>query len=84
MEKTLSLGAFEELSENEVMVTEGGNLYVVAATGLVIIAAAVPVIVDINCAVKGVKNYATVAKNKITGSLMPAGMPNPNYDWTIY
>lgn len=24
MEKTLSLGAFEELSENEIMVTEGG------------------------------------------------------------
>lgn len=34
MEKTLSLGAFEELSENEVMVTEGG--FVISATCVVI------------------------------------------------
>ena len=26
MEKTLSLGAFEELNENEVMMTEGGDV----------------------------------------------------------
>lgn len=39
MEKTLSLGAFEELSENEVMVTEGGLGFI--ALGVVIVACGV-------------------------------------------
>ena len=35
MEKTLSLGAFEELSENEIMVTEGGASAFTIGRGIV-------------------------------------------------
>ncbi len=46
MEKTLSLGAFEELSENEIMKTEGGFWQYVAAAGVVIVPCAIVCVVE--------------------------------------
>lgn len=70
MEKTLSLGAFEELSENEVMVTEGG---VTKDTKC-------PVINFF----KGTANYVIVGINAVTDALTPAGLPNKNHIWTMF
>ena len=77
MEKTLSLGAFEELSENEVMVTEGG-IGIIAVTALV------------GAAVVGVLAFPIVANtvvriiNNINDSCVPTGTPNPNHIWTVF
>lgn len=49
MNKTLSLGAFEELSENEVMMTEGGVWPYFVAAGIVIVPCGVA------CAVEAIK-----------------------------
>lgn len=79
MEKTLSLGAFEELSENEIMVTEGGSILVAAAVGIAG-----------GLAVCGIIGFPIVANktvgfiNNLTGSFVPAGTPNPNYIWKVF
>lgn len=79
MEKTLSLGAFEELSENEVMVTEGGSILVAVAVGIGISAAGAVCGYGI-----GFANKVVGTINNITGSFVPAGTPNPNYIWKVF
>lgn len=69
MEKTLSLGAFEELSENEIIVTEGGITNPVT---------------NISNFVKGTANYIIVGINAVTDSFTPAGLPNKNHIWTMF
>ncbi len=49
MNKTLSLGAFEELSENEIMETEGGGATLI---GALIVTAGAIVIIDCFCFAK--------------------------------
>lgn len=73
----MSLGAFEELSENEVMVTEGG-IGIITVTAIA------------GAAVVGALGFPIVANktvgfiNNLTGSFVPAGTPNPNYIWTVF
>lgn len=87
MEKTLSLGAFEELSENEVMGTEGGDWWSFWYNRGVMVNQAKnngESINPISNFVNGTKNYITIKRNQISNACMPSGVSNPNYIWDMY
>ncbi len=78
MGKTLSLGAFEELDEREVMETEGGGIGIITVAAIASVATVCVVGFPI------VANKVVSIINKISDILAPAGMPNPNHIWTVF
>ncbi len=93
MEKTLSLGAFTELNETEVMETEGGSWFddweqrgadFYDATHNENGKFDIKRTMDNLNIVNATRNYITQFQNILRNVAMPKGIPNSNYDWTIY
>lgn len=88
MEKTLSMGAFTELDEREVMEVEGGGSWFDywydqgAMVSQAIINGE-----SVNPAknfANGTQNYINQFINTLRNAAMPKGIPNSTYDWTTY